>query len=275
MTVAFDVLRELRCATAKEVALRLGVAYETARRYLKHLVKKGLAEKKLVGRHVVYCAKDVNIVPRGAYKLYTETRMRMARVIELLQRDGCVSVSALMRIMRISYIKAYHLMRVAVTTGRGVKMRLGNTVILCRDRAAAEELIRRLKETVHRLAVENKMRYATSTKILHVALKDRDAYELLSRFVPLRRNMSNFPPAVLAFMNEILRLLYGESLKRRLGRVYVVTQPRAGHDIEIADSIDKQTIAVNLPSDIAEMIQDDAKQTVLQAIEQLLSRYRT
>jgi hypothetical protein len=276
MTATYDVLRELRCATVREVALRLDVAYETARTYLQRLVKNGLAEKKLVGRHAVYCARDVNIAPRGAHKLYTKTRMRVAQMLETLQRGGCVSVAGLMRMMRISHTEAYHLVRVAVATGIGVRMKISNTVILCRDRAAAEELIRRLKETVHRLAVENKMRYATTQKILHVALKDRDAYELLSRFVPLRRNMSNFPPATLAFVSDILHTLYGEPLKRRHGRVYTVTQPRADHGIEIADSIDKQTIAVNLPDDLVAALRGaDVKDLTLQAIEQLLRRYRT
>jgi DNA-binding Lrp family transcriptional regulator len=276
MTVAFDVLRELRCATVREVAERLGVKYSTALTYLKRLVNKGLVEKRGVGRHILYCVvKDVDVVPRGGYKLYTKTRVRMVRVIELLQRDGCVSVAGLMRIMRISHSEAYHMLRVLLLTRQGVKMRIGNTAILCRDRVAAEEAVARIRETVHRLAVANGMRYATAAKILQVALIDREAYELLSRLIPLRRSTTRFPPLVLTFVNDVLQSLYGEPLKRRHGRVYVVTQPRAGHDIEIADSIDKQTIAVNLPSDIAEMIQDDAKQTVLQAIEQLLQKYKT
>jgi predicted transcriptional regulator len=276
MNAAYDVLRELRCATVREVALRLGVAYGTARTYLKRLVKKGLAEKKLVGRYAVYCARHVNIVSRETYKLHTETRMRVAYLLELLQRDGCVSVAGLMRIMRISHSQAYHLVRVAVATGRGVGMRLGNTAILCRDRVVAEETISHLRDAIHRIVTENNMRYATATKVLQIALRDRGTYELLSRYIPLRRGMSRFPPLVLTFVAAILETLYGEPLRRRHGRVYIVTQPRAGHGIEIADSIDKQTIAVKLPDDLAAALRGaDANEIVLQAIEQLLARFRT
>ena len=106
MTVAYDVLRELRCATAREVAVRLGVAYNTARTYLRRLVRQELAERRVVGRHVMYCAKNIDVVERGMYKLYTETRIRMAQALELLQREGCVSVSALMRALGATHTQA-------------------------------------------------------------------------------------------------------------------------------------------------------------------------
>ncbi len=55
MTVAYDVLRELKCATAREVAMRLGVAYATARTYLERLAHSQLVEKRVVGRVAMYC----------------------------------------------------------------------------------------------------------------------------------------------------------------------------------------------------------------------------
>ena len=168
-----------------------------------------------------------------------ETCARTARVVEMLQRDGCVSVSALRRALRISYSQAHYLMHIMAAAGRGVRLTLGNTAILCRDRATAEELVRRLKETVHKLAVG--MKYATSTKILRAALRDRDAYELLSRLIPLRRNMSRFPPAVCMFVGDLLRMLYGEPVLRTSRRaVYLVSEPR---DFNIADS-DKETASI-------------------------------
>ena len=185
-----------------------------------------LAETRAVG----YCAT----------RSWRETHMRMSHVIELLQRDGCVSVSALMRALHITYSQAHHLMRVAVATGRGVRLVLGNTAILCRDRAAAEELVRRLREVIHRLATESGMRYVTSTKILRMVLRDRDAYELMSRLIPLKRNMRRFPPAVCMFIGDILRTLYGEPVLRTSRRtVYLISEPL---DFNIAD--DKGTVNI-------------------------------
>jgi DNA-binding Lrp family transcriptional regulator len=279
MTVAYDLLRELRCATVREVAERLGVAYVTAREYLERLVNKGLVEKKMTGRVAVYCvAKDVDVVQRGAYKLFTETRRRMRRVEELLSRNGCVSVSALMRELRINHNHAYHLLNVMLLMRRGVKMVVGNTAVLCRDRQAAEEVITQLRETVHRLAIENKVKYATATKMLRLVSNNRDTYMLFGKFIPsLRRGAERFPPVALAFMDAVLRSLYGEPAWRQHRRlVYIVTQPRPEHGIEIIDDIDGHVVYVNLPDDLAVTLKDtDTNQIVMQALEQLLARYRT
>jgi ribosomal protein S25 len=277
MTVALDVLRELRCATVREVAARLGVKYSTARTYLKRLVDKGLAEKRYVGRHMLYCvAKETDVVPRGAYKLYTATRKRLPQVLELLERYGCISVSALMQTLGVTHTQAYHMLRVLLLMHVGAKMRIGNTAVLCRDRAAAEEAISHLRDVIHRIATENNMRYVSATKVLQTALKDRDTYELLSRFIPLRRDMEHFPPLVLTFVNDILQSLYGEPLRRRHGRVYVVTpQPRI-YTPDVADGADKHVVRVSLSEDLAALLSGaDVNEIVLQAVEQLLARYKT
>lgn len=277
MTAAYDVLRELKCATAREVAARLGVAYAAARTYLEHLTARGLAVKKKIGRVALYCTAKEDVEPSGVYKLYTETRKRLRRVEKLLAQYGCVSVTVLARELRISHSQAYHMLNVMLLMGRGVKMVVGKTAVLCRDRKATEELFSRLRETIHRLVIENKMRYATPTKVLRASLKDRDAYALLSKFIPLRRNMDKFPPALLKFVDDILRSLYGEPALRHQRRlIYVVTQPRPEHGIEIIDDVDGYRLYVNLPDDLAEALQGvDADQVVLQALEQMLQKFRT
>ena len=275
MTAAYDVLRELKCATAKEVAARLGVAYATARTYLERLVTNGLAEKKMVGRAALYCAAKEDVEPRGVYALRTETRMRLSRVEEILRIYGCVSVTVLARELRVSHRQAYHMLNVMLLMGKGVKMVVGKTAILCRDRKAAEDTIARLRETLHRLAVENKMKYATASKVLRAALRCKDAYELLSRFVTLRRNMEHFPPVALAFVDAILKSLYGEPALRQHRRLIYVTQPRQNAGIEIIDSVDGYRLYVNLPDDLAAALRNvDAKQVILRALEQLLQRYK-
>jgi DNA-binding MarR family transcriptional regulator len=286
----YRLLKELRCATALEIAERLGAARKSVQTYLNRLASRGLVEKRVLGRRaVMYCVRAEDIGDklhnkrrrrrRGAqdgYMLYAKTQKRLTQTLETLQREGCISVGALMRTLGVSHTKAYHMLRVSLLTGRGVKVRIGKTAILCRDRATAEEAVLRLRETIHRLVVENGMRYVTATKVLRAALNDREAYELLSRFVPLRRNAVRFPPVVLTFVNDILESLYGEPLRHGNRRIYVVAQqPRAGHGFEIIDGVETHVVRVSLPDDLAEALQGvDVNQAVLQAVEQLLARHR-
>jgi len=300
MTVekVYNMLKELKCATAVEIAERLGMTRKTVQMYLSRLAARDLVEKRVLGRRaVMYCVKEggegashkpgdsslaateVRRTERdggGAYRLFKATRRRMAQVLELLQRDGCISVGTLMRALGVTHTRAYYMSRVLLLLRKGVKVTIGNTAVLCRDRAAAEETIARLRETIHRLAVENGMRYVTPTKILQVALRDRDAYKLLSRFVPLSRGMERFPPALLKFVDDVLRTLYGEPLKLRRKTVYVVSpQPRGDYTVNVTDSVDKHVVRVNLPDDLATALQGVAVEDLtLQAIEQLLQRYR-
>jgi hypothetical protein len=284
--------------------------------YLNRLAARGLVEKRRLGRRaVMYCMKkdgegvghdslastggrrleeqrveeETALLRRagrsgdgagrsgdGAYKLHTKTRKRLAQAEKLLGREGCISVGTLMRMLNVTHSKAYHVLRVMLLSRQGVKVMIGNTAVLCRDRAAAEEAVARLRETVHRVVVKNDMRYATPTKVLQAMLRDREAYELLSRFIPLRRNMERFPPLVLTFINDVLQSLYGEPLRRRNGRVYAVApQPRAEHGFEVVDSVETHVVRVSLPDDIAAALQGDANEAVLQALEQLLTRFRT
>jgi len=152
---------------------------------------------------------------------------------------------------------------------------VGRTAVWCRDRVAAETLVERLRGAVHRLALSNNMRYATPAKILHAVQKDREAYALFSKYIPLSRIDARFSAVALAFADGILRLLYGEPLRRmRRKTVYAVSEPRAP-EIDIRDSVDKMTVSVNIPDDLATALSGaDANEVVLQAIEELLQRYR-
>jgi len=287
----YKLLRELKCATALEIAEKLGITRKSAQTYLNRLVARGAVEKRTLGkRAVIYCAKDgPGGGPRGgsrsavrkreeggAYRLCTATRRRLTHVLEMLMRDGCVSVGTLARVLNVTHTKAYHMLRVMLLLRRGVRVKIGKTAVLCRDHEAAEEAISRIRDAVHRLVVANGMKYATALKILRAALEDGNAYALLSRFIPLRRGMKKFPPLVLTFINAVLETLYGEPLRYGNRRIYVVSHPRAEYHIEIVDSIDRHAVAVNLPSDLAATLSGaDVNEIVLQALEQLLQRYRS
>jgi DNA-binding Lrp family transcriptional regulator len=275
--IVIDGVEVGRCVTVREVARCLGISEESARKRLRRLVDSGVVERRLVGRTAVYCAKEGGVVLRRppVRGLGVKTRRRIKQVCEILKREGCVPTSVLVDVFGLDSGGVFHLMKHVIERGCAVKVAVGNTALWCGSRGAAEEVMTRLRETVHRLAVENKMKYATPAKILRAVLRDRDAYALLSRFVVLRRNVARFPPAALKFVDSVLRSLYGEPLKYRRRTVYIVSQPR-DYTINIADSIDTETVRVNLPDDLAAALQGaDVEDLTLQAIEQLLARFRT
>ena len=149
---------------------------------------------------------------------------RVDAVARLAAERGCIKTSMLMRELGINHSEAFYALRLLQLQSRVVEVVVAERVaIWCRDRASAEKLLKRLRETVHRLAVANGIRYATPKKILQVALGDRDAYTLLSAFIPLSRNATRFHPVALAFIRDVLSQLYGEPLKYSNNKyVYIV-----------------------------------------------------
>jgi DNA-binding Lrp family transcriptional regulator len=275
--IVIDGVEVGRCVTVREVATRLGISEESARKRLKRMERVGMVERRLVGRSAVYCAKEGAATLHASHVrgLAVKTRRRIKQACELLEREGCVSTAVLADMFSLDSGRVFYLMKRVMERGCAVKAIVGNTALWCRSRATAEELMAHLRETVHKLAIENGMRYATPLKILRVALRNRDAYALLSKFVRLRRNAEMFPATALKFVDGILRSLYGEPTRRRRGTVYVVSQPRADYAVSVVDSIETHIVQVRLPDDIAATMQGaDINEVVLQAIEQLLAQYR-
>lgn len=267
-----------RCVTVREVAESLGMRYNSAYKLLRRLEGRGLLRKKFIGRVAMYCGDeqlvDSLLMKRRNSKVKGVERMAETRV--LLARWGCVSTYTVRRALNVSMEMADYVMRQLMEGGEAVEVVIGRTAIWCRSRAEAETFVERLRDTVHRLVTSNNMRYATPTKVLRAVLGDREAYALFSRLIPISRLDERFTPVALAFMNGILRLLYGEpALRGRRKTVYVVTQPRE-LIIDVRERVDKKTVSINLPDDLATALQGgDVDQVVLHAIEQLLARYRT
>jgi ribosomal protein S25 len=267
-----------RCVAVREVAETLGIQYKSACNLLKRLEKRGLLVKKEVGRVAVYCGEPSLVESLLNKKRNRKVKgwERLTATRDLLRREGCVSTYALTKRLGLNSEEARYVAAQLVEEGEAVGVIIGRTAVWCRDRAAVEELMTRLKETVHKLAVGNKMKYVTPAKILRVVQNDREAYALFSRFIPLSRIDRYFSPVALAFADGVLRMLYGESVHTRRKAIYFVSQPRAVAEINIRDSIDKKTVSVSVPDDLAAALQGvDVEDLTLQAIEQLLTRYRT
>ena len=182
-------------------------------------IKEKIFPELLVGRPVVRRRRNRERAERRRTERVAE---RVDVAARLVAERGCVATSILMRELGINHSEAYYALRLLQLQGRVVKVVVANKIaIWCRDRETAETLVRRVKETVHRLAVANGIRYATPKKILQAALRDRDAYELLSAFIPLS-NVVKFHPVALGFVGNILRQLY-DGLKLSNNRyVYIV-----------------------------------------------------
>jgi len=286
--IVIDGVELGRCVTVREVMQRFGISKLTARKRLRRLERRGLVERRHVGRVVLYCVREgvqaaVSPPPSRPLGPGPKTRRRMEEVLDAVVREGCVTTSLLIRKYGISHTQAFHTLRLLQGEGRVVEVVVGNTALWCRDRAAAEELIRRLRDAVHRLAVSNSFRYATPAKVLRAVQSDKDAYALFSRFIPLSRFADDhIRPVALAFADSILRSLYGDPVRYAAHRhVYFVSpHPRQELDITIKDGTSHIFVNVRLPPDLADALEDaerrgaSAEEIVKQAIEQLLARYR-
>jgi len=290
MSNFYEWLKEVRCTTARETAERLGISIGSARERLRRLERRGALERKLVNtfgekfvsRVAVYCVKEgAQLPPTLTSGPRAETRMRMEQVADLLAREGCISSLALCERLELKHATMRHIMLMLLSQGRAVEAVIGKTAVWCRDRAAAEELVARLRETAHRLA--SRRRYVKPSELLRMVRRDKDAYELFTKFVRLSRfDGDAIGPVALAFTDSILASLYGNPIRRSPRKhVYVVT-PRPRQDlggITIKDGADT-SVSVSLSPDLAAALAEDAErrgvsaeEIVIQAIEKLLSRY--
>ncbi len=274
-------LREVRCVTAREVAEKLEISPDSARDRLKRLERRGVLEKKFVNRVALYCVKEGAQLPPPLTKgPLAKTRRRMTQVVDLLAREGCVSSSALCRRLELKHVSARHIMLMLLSQGQAVEVVVGRTAIWCRDRKAAEELVAKLRETAHRLA--SRRRYIKPSELLQMVRRDKEAYELFTRFVKLSRFDGDYiGPVALAFTDSILASLYGDPIRYASNKhvYFVAPHPRQedlGH-IAIKDGASR-AVTVSLSPDLAAALEEaekrgvSAEELVVQAIEQLLGR---
>jgi hypothetical protein len=265
------------CVRTVDAAMRLGIRVGTAQMRLRRLRRRGVLRVVWAGGTAWWCVPGAE--PPTAPRVVPRRRERTSEVMQKIDElvgDGCAATATLMKALGLSHTQALYALRLLQAQGRLVEVVVGNVALWCRDRGAAETAVERLREAVHRLAVANSMRYATPSKVLRAVQGDREAYALFSRFIQLSRTDARFNAAALAFINGVLRLLYGEPMRRmRRKTVYAVSQPRP-LEIDIRDRVDKGVISVSVPSDLAAALSGaDVDEVVLQALEQLLQRYRT
>ena len=278
-------LEEVRCTTVKEAMTRFSVTYTSMRKRLIRLVKRGVLEKRMVGRVAVYCLKNGAqlLFPSRWKSLSLKTVQRAKRVVELLETEGCMSTSALRRELGIGPSPQRYVLTLLLSQGLAVEVVIGRTAIWCRDRRTAEELVARLRETAHRLAFVSRRRYIKPSELLQMVQTDRDAYVLFSRFIPLSRFADDrIHPIAKAFADSILASLYGDPVRYAPHRhvYFVLPQPRQDlGDIAIRDGTSR-VVTISLPPDLAAALEDarrrcaSVEELVVRAVEQLLARFR-
>lgn len=277
----FTWLKEVGCTTSREVADRFGLKRKSAYSKLERLAKLGALEKRLVKRVALFCVKEgAALPPPRRPRRSMRVRERAEQALGLLSREGCATFRALSRALGVGHTPVRYVMTLLLSQGRVVEVVIGGTAIWCKDRETAVELVKKLRETVYRLTAG--FRYVTPRRVLHMITRDKETYALFSRFVSLRLAMyghgENFPAQTLAFVDDILRSLYGDPVKYSPHKnVFTVTQPRQGlGGIVIRDGADMERVKINLPSDLAEALKGaNAEEVVVQAIKQLLEQYRS
>jgi hypothetical protein len=263
------------CVTTAAVVAVAGISRYAALLRLRRLKRRGVVRVVWRRGKAWWCVPGAE--PPAAPRVVPGRRERAGEIVQKIDElvgDGCVTTAAVMKALGLGHTQALYALRLLQAEGRLVQAVVGNVALWCRDRAAAEAAVERLREAVHRLAVANNMRYATPSKILRCAQNDKEAYALLGRYIQLSRVDMRFNAAALAFINAILHLLYGEPIQRsRRKTVYAVSQPRP-LAVDVRSRID-MPIQVALPSDLAAALQGvGVDKAVLQALEQLLQRYR-
>jgi len=274
--IVIDGVELGRCVTAREVAQRFGIAEESARKRLRRLVRRGLVERRWVGRVAVYCAKEgveARLLPRPFGRPpgpVAETRRRMEEALDLVVREGCVTTSALVRKYGVSHTQAFHVLRLLLAEGRAVEVAVGATALWCRDRGAAQKFVDELRGEVVRLVSQHRLRYVTPKRLFALIASDPQARRVFSRVV----NIEAPSASAYGVLKALLEAVYGEPISRSVYYTQQVASSSAGIDIKDRDVGER--VAVKLTPDLAEALhaQSDVDSLVLRAIEQLLARYR-
>jgi ribosomal protein L14 len=226
MTSLLEYIKSRGCVTTDDVAAAFGVSKSTAWQRLRRLEKLGTVNVWRFGWVMWWCVDGAvpDLSKRKRRSTMQKVVERVDAVAKILGERGCVPTSTLMRELGVSHSNVLYALQLLQSQGRAVERVIGKTAIWCKDEATADGFISRIKEAVHRLVTENKMRYATPKKVLKAALVDKEAYKLLSAFIPLSR-MDRFHPVALAFIDDVLYMLYGEPLRYTNSKNVYIVQP--------------------------------------------------
>jgi len=263
------------CVTVGEVAEVANVSIHTARLRLRRLKRRGLLKIVWARGAAWWCVPDAKppiVTPRvvPGSRRRQKTRDVMQKAEEALN-GGCVTTAALMRMLGLSHSQAFYALRLLQLQGRAVEVALGKVALWCRDRETAQRFLGEIRETVVRLVEANRLRYVRPKQLFELITRDAKARELFSRIINVKARPSASAFSVLV---AILDAIYGDPIHRS---IYYTAKPASNINIEIRDGdAVGESIPVKLTPDLAEALQGAVTdEVVLQALEQLLQKFRT
>ena len=192
-------------------------------------MRRGYVEARLVDGVVWWClARGAPPAPpRRRPRGPSRATLRRAEAVRgFIERWGCATTAALRRRFGLSEAQVRYVVYSLMSRGIVQKM-VGATALWCRDSAAAQAHVERLRDAVKRLIAQNGVRYVTITKVLELIRRDGEARRLFSRYISLERHSRGFPAASLGFVGDILTSLYGEPAPYSKGAVYFVQNVQA------------------------------------------------
>ncbi len=154
---------------------------------------------------------------------------RIHHIYHLVVSLGCTTTTAIQDALGLNHTRAYYALQFLRDNEMVVEVVLGKVAIWCADEESARRTVEELKSEVRRLLCNNRgyaTRYVTPKKALELVESDKRAREIFSRYVMFNKTKyKSYRPLALAFIDAILRELFGESQFRRSrgGSVYLIT----------------------------------------------------
>jgi uncharacterized protein (DUF1778 family) len=180
---------------------------------------------------------------------------RVEEVAHLLRIRGCVTVRNVME-LGLSKTQAEVALRYLTESGRAVRVKLGQQFTLwCYSRRSVVRHLRRLKNVLHSLICDAKMKYVRPGKALELILNDKQARRLFSRYISLKTNSAKTLDAV----KSLLELNYGKPITYAGGGpVYFVDcqkSPRPLPSFVYKERKQYTIIRVRVGSELREMVE--------------------
>ena len=152
---------------------------------------------------------------------------RIHHVYHLVVSAGCTTTATIEDALGLGHSMVYYALRLLKNNKMVVEVVLGKHAVWCVDEETAKRSIEELKSVVRRLLCNNgRIRYATPKRVLELIESDKYARKVFSKYVSLGRpKRGKYKPTTLAFVDSVLRELFGEPQFQRYRErpVYFVT----------------------------------------------------
>jgi hypothetical protein len=142
--------------------------------------------------------------------------MRTEEVYKEIGEAKCAAFSVLMERLRATHNELFYVLRKLRQEGRVVAVNLGRAAFWCASRAAAEEVLSRLTETLKSLLC-GRRRFATPKEALRLVVENEEARKLFSRHMLLRPN-----PATAQIIDALMARAFGDPIKTSRGHIYYI-----------------------------------------------------